>query len=79
MQESTITVKGQTTLPKHVRQALSLQPGDKVRYLILDGGEVRIVRARNLSSLAGTLKHPVQRPVSLEEMEDAIATGAKAQ
>ena len=79
MQESTITVKGQTTLPKDVRQALALQPGDKVRYLILDGGEVRIVRARPITSLVGALKHLVQRPVSLEEMEEAIAAGAKAQ
>ena len=79
MQESTITVKGQTTLPKDVRQALALQPGDKVRYLILDGGEVRIVRARPITSLVGALKHLVQRPSSLEEMEEAIAAGAKAQ
>ncbi len=79
MQESTITVKGQTTLPKDVRQALALQPGDKVRYLILDDGEVRIVRARPLVSLAGALRHLVQRPVSLDEMEEAIVTGAKPQ
>ena len=45
MQESTITTKGQTTLPKDVRQALDLKPGDKLRYLILDDGEVRIIRA----------------------------------
>lgn len=79
MQESTITMKGQTTLPKDVRQALDLQPGDKVRYLILDGGEVRIVRARSASSLAGVLKAVVRRPISLEEMENAVAAGAKGQ
>ena len=53
-------------------------PRDKVRYLILDGGEVRIVRARPITSLVGALKHLVQRPVNLEEMEEAIAAGAKA-
>ena len=40
MQESTITTKGQTTLPRTVRTALGLAPGDRVRYVILDG-EVR--------------------------------------
>lgn len=76
MRESTITVKGQTTLPKDVRQALGLQPGDRVRYLILDDGEVRLVRSRSVMSLAGLLKDKVVRPVSLDEMEEAIAKGA---
>jgi antitoxin PrlF len=81
MQESTITTKGQTTLPKDVRQALNLKPGDKVRYLILDGGDVRIIRARPASGLAGVLR-PVAgqvaaRVVSLDEMDAAIAAGAK--
>ena len=40
MQESTVTMKGQTTLPKDVRLALGISSGDRVRYVILDG-EVR--------------------------------------
>ncbi|MFZ1469407.1 MAG: type II toxin-antitoxin system PrlF family antitoxin [Paracoccaceae bacterium] len=76
MQESTITIKGQTTLPKDVRQALGLQPGDRVRYLILDGGEVRIARARPVVGLAGALQDLVRRSVRLEEMDEAIASGA---
>jgi antitoxin PrlF len=51
MQESTVTIKGQTTLPRDVRQALGLHPGDRVRYMILDGGEVRIVRSRPVMAL----------------------------
>lgn len=76
MPESTVTIKGQTTLPKDVRQALNLQPGDKVRYLLLDGGEVRIVRTQSVTSLAGALKGIVQHSVSLDEMEEAIAQSA---
>jgi antitoxin PrlF len=79
MQESTITAKGQTTLPRDVRQALDLKPGDKLRYLILDDGEVRIVRARPVRELAGSLQSVTQRVVSLEDMDKAIATGAKTQ
>jgi AbrB family looped-hinge helix DNA binding protein len=76
MQESTITIKGQTTLPKEVRKALNLNPGDRVRYLILDGGEVRIARARHVAGLAGGLQDLVRRSVSLDEMDEAIVRGA---
>lgn len=76
MQESTITIKGQTTLPKDVRAALRLKPGDRVRYMILDGGEVRIVRSQPVSGLAGMLNGKTDRVVSLDDMEAAIAEGA---
>jgi len=75
MRESTVTTKGQTTLPKDVRKVLGLQPGDKLRYILLDG-EVRILRARPVLDLEGALKRSGQKPVTLEEMDDAIAAGA---
>lgn len=75
MQESTITVKGQTTLPRDVRAALGLASGDRVRYVILDG-EVRIVKARSVKELRGILARPDRQPVSLDEMDEAIAGGA---
>lgn len=77
MSESTITVKGQTTLPKAVRQVLDLEPGDRVRYVILDDGQVRLMRARPVASLAGILARKGQRPVSIEEMDAAIAEAAR--
>ncbi|OSQ42798.1 AbrB/MazE/SpoVT family DNA-binding domain-containing protein [Marivita geojedonensis] len=75
MRESTVTTKGQTTLPKDVRKVLGLQPGDKLRYILLDG-EVRILRARPVLDLEGALKRSGQKPVTLEEMDEAIAAGA---
>lgn len=77
MQESTVTIKGQTTLPKDVRTALGLGPGDRVRYMILDGGEVRLVRSQPVAGLAGLLRSKTSRTVTLEEMEAAIASGAQ--
>lgn len=76
MHESSLTIRGQTTVPAEVRRALGLRPGDRLRYLILDGGEVRLLRSQPLASLAGALARPGARRVSLEEMDRAIAEGA---
>ncbi|WP_245894724.1 type II toxin-antitoxin system PrlF family antitoxin [Paracoccus indicus] len=76
MQESTITARGQTTVPRDIRAALNLRPGDRLRYLLLDDGEVRLMRSRPAMELAGLLKGRGRRGVSLQDMEDAIAGGA---
>ena len=74
MFESSITIKGQTTLPKAIRESLAVKPGDKVRYVILDEG-VLIMRVRPTSRLFGSLKYDGPA-VSLEEMDESIAEGA---
>ena len=75
MVESVVTSKGQTTLPKPVREALGIGPGDRVRYVILDNGEVRILPVRPVSHLFGVLKYDGP-PVTLEDMERAVIDGA---
>lgn len=74
MLESSITTKGQTTLPKAVRDSLALKAGDRVRYVIVDEG-VLIMPVRSTSRLFRSMRYdgPV---VSLEEMDRAIAEGA---
>ena len=74
MIESSVTKKGQTTLPKPVRESLGPQAGDRVRYVIADG-EVRILPVRPISRLFGALRHDGPA-VTVEEMERAIADGA---
>ena len=74
MIESGITSKGQTTLPKPVREALGLKAGDRVRYAILDG-KVMMLAAKPVSRLFGTLKYDGPA-ASLEDMDRAIAEGA---
>ena len=73
MIESAITKKGQTTLPKAVREVLGVQVGDRVRYVIFNG-EVRILPVRPISRLFGVLQHDAV--ITLEEMEQAVADGA---
>ena len=74
MFESRISNGGRTTLPKAVRDALGVQAGDCIRYVIQDG-EVRIVKVRSVGRLYGVLQHD-GLAVSLEDMERAIVDGA---
>ena len=72
--ESTITAKGQTTLPEAVLEALSLAEGDRVRYFVHDG-VVRIRKVQHISHFFGALPYDGP-PVSTEEMQEAIIAGA---
>ena len=74
MLESAVTKKGQTTLPKPVREILGVGAGDRVRYVILEG-EVRILPVRPIHRLFGVLEHDGQA-VSLEQMDQAVGEGA---
>ncbi len=74
MIESGITAKGQTTLPKAVREALSIQAGDRIRYVI-EGSEVRILPVRPINRLYGVLQYDGPA-ATLEDMERAITDGA---
>lgn len=78
MLESSVTAKGQTTLPRLVRASLGLAPGDRVRYVVMDG-EVRLLKARPVKDLSGMLHRPGMAPVSLDDMESAIAAGASGE
>ncbi len=74
MLESSIATKGRTTLPKPVRDALGVRPGDRVRYLIVDDG-VRILPVRSIDRLFGALRAD-EPPATLDDMERAIAEEA---
>ena len=72
MTVSTITSKGQTTIPKAVRRHLGLNPGDKIRFLVEDDGRVVVLPATlHLHDLRGSLPRP-PKPVSVERMREAI-------
>ena len=73
--ESTITSKGQTTIPKEVRERLGLKPGSKVKFFIDMDGRVELLGTRPTRDLRGILKSPRKKPVSLKEMDDGIAEG----
>ena len=71
--ESTVTSKGQATIPKEVRKRLGLKAGSKVKFFIDMDGRVELLAIRTISELRGILKSPRKRPVSLKEMDEGIA------
>jgi AbrB family looped-hinge helix DNA binding protein len=73
--DSTLTAKGQTTIPKAVRERLGLKPGDKVKYLLHADGTVALLPKLPASALRGVSRYHGP-PVSLEQMDEAIAAGA---
>lgn len=71
MYDSKLTSKGQITIPKVVRERLSLETGDKVTFVIHRDGKVTVeAQTVDLMSLMGSLKS--SRHVTLEEMDEAI-------
>ena len=75
MIESTITARGETALPEAVREALSVQAGGRVRYVIHDG-HVRLLGVRPIKRLYGVLQHHGPA-ATLDDMGNAIAEGAR--
>jgi len=74
--ESSITVKGQATIPKAVRDYLHLKPGDRVKFFMHPDGSVVLLPKIPVSRLRGMLKSRLGRPVTIEAMDEAIAAGA---
>lgn len=77
MATSTLTRKGQTTVPRDIREHLGLRPGDTLEFVIEADGGVRLrPRRLRLADLAGMLKRPGQRALTQDEIDDAIAEAA---
>ena len=71
---STVSSKGQLTIPKVIREFLNVGKSDKIIFIPLEDGKVLITNKQiPASELFGMLKHrKPQKPVSIEEMESKI-------
>lgn len=76
--ESAITIKGQATIPKEIRQHLKLKPGDRVKFFLHPDGSVVLLPKVPAARLRGMLPSRRRRPVTLDEMAKAAAAGASA-
>jgi AbrB family looped-hinge helix DNA binding protein len=82
---STITSKGQVTIPVEVRRHLRLGTNDKIAFVINDEGRVEVKPPRyasveSLRGAAGTLKRPLSKAELLQiAHEDAVAAKLDAE
>ena len=72
--DSTLSIKGQATIPKAIRDHLHLEPGDRIKFFMHPDGSVVILPKIPASRLKGIVK--ARRQASLNDMETAIRDGA---
>jgi antitoxin PrlF len=79
MAASTLTSKGQITIPKDVRERLGVKEGDRLIFQFDERGELHLRPESEgpLGRLPGLLRHLAkERPVTVEEMKEAVREGA---
>ncbi|MBN2382496.1 type II toxin-antitoxin system PrlF family antitoxin [bacterium] len=79
MATTTITKKGQITIPKKIRDTLGLQTGDKIEFVVFKDGEARIkLVTKKIDDVYGLLFKPGRKPVTTDEMDKAVRERQKA-
>lgn len=74
--QATITSKGQVTLPKAIRDRFQLEPGDRIEFVLERDDVLRVAPVTApVTQLKGMLPKPAA-PVTLQEMDEAIARAA---
>jgi len=75
---STVTDKGQVTLPKSIRDRLGIHPGTKLEFELESDDTLRVrVLTRGSNGLYGLLAKPGEDPRSLDEMEAAVDSAVR--
>ncbi len=70
MLTSSVTSKGQVTIPAELREKLGIKPGDKVSFVESDGRVELQRQETQVAAAFGMLK--ARKGVSLKRMEEAI-------
>jgi AbrB family looped-hinge helix DNA binding protein len=74
MPESTLTSKGQTTIPRDIRRLLGLKKNDRILYEVVDG-KVAIKPAPSVHELYAIFKSRIRRkgrPPTKAQMRAAV-------
>ena len=72
--DSTLSIKGQATIPKAIRDHLHLEPGDRIKFFMHPDGSVVSLPKIPASKLKGMIR--ARRPASLSDVETPIVDGA---
>jgi len=66
---ATLTSKGQTTIPKEIRESLGMKAGDRMTFTLMpDGTVVMRVKNKSVTQLAGLLHKKGRKPVPIEQL-----------
>ena len=76
MLHSTVTSKGQTTIPEHIRKVLRIKPGDRLEYA-LEGEQATIRVHPGVRSLRGALASRKGRRMTFPEIRKAAAEASR--
>lgn len=68
--ESTITAKGQITIPRRIREFLHVKPKEKIAFEI-ENNKVRIKPAMNVESAFGIIR-PKQKPENFKAIRETV-------
>jgi AbrB family looped-hinge helix DNA binding protein len=67
--KSTLTSKGQTTIPKEIRDELHMKAGDQMTFTLMpDNTVVMRVKSRSIEDLGGLLHKKRRKPVPVEQL-----------
>lgn len=75
-----VTAKGQVTLKRDLLKHLGVEPGERIEFEKLPGGELRLRAARPTGTIDGFLhaldgKVTLKKPLTIEEMNEIAAAG----
>jgi antitoxin PrlF len=67
--DATLTSKGQTTIPKEIRDSLRMKAGDRMTFTLMpDATVVMRVKSKSITELAGVLYKKGRKKVSVEQL-----------
>lgn len=67
--DATLTSKGQTTIPKEIRDSLGMKPGDRMTFTLMPDATVVIrFKSKTVAALAGMLQKKGSKTVPVEQL-----------
>ena len=75
MYQTTLSTKGQVTLPKPIRDALDLKEGDRIAFVVVDGSILVQPLNGKVEALFGALSSYAIEGTTLEDYDAAVGEG----
>ena len=70
---TTLSSKGQVTIPVEIRTVLRLHTGDRINFVAIDNGRVEMIPKKGAASTLKRLVKWRSKPATLSQMDEAIS------